>query len=47
MRESIIRETCETAMMAALYPRTTISVIIQEMQDSGGVSYLVSYNVDP
>jgi len=26
-------------MMAALYPRTTISVIIQEMQDSGGVSY--------
>lgn len=42
MRESIIRETCETAMMAALYPRTTISVILQEMQDSGGVSYLVS-----
>ncbi|XP_059472932.1 exosome complex component RRP46 [Neocloeon triangulifer] len=37
MRETIIKDTCETAMLAALYPRTTVSVILQEMQDSGGL----------
>ncbi|XP_065347572.1 exosome complex component RRP46 [Cloeon dipterum] len=37
LRETIIRDTCETAMIATLYPRTTISVILQEMEDSGGL----------
>ncbi|XP_067000732.1 exosome complex component RRP46 [Anabrus simplex] len=37
MRECLIRNTCETALLSTLYPRTAISVIVQEMQDSGGL----------
>ena len=40
MRESLLRNTCEIALVATLHPRTSISVIIQEVQDSGGVSML-------
>lgn len=43
MRESVLRDTCETAMLSALHPRTAVTVILQEMQDSGGVSYLYIY----
>jgi len=38
MRELLVRNTCETALLATLHPRTSVSVIVQEMQDSGGVS---------
>ncbi|GLV42239.1 Rrp46 [Carabus blaptoides fortunei] len=34
-KESVIRNTCETILMATLYPRSTISVVIQEIQDCG------------
>lgn len=35
LNESIIRNVCETALVAALYPRSAIMVNIQEMQNSG------------
>ncbi|KDR22065.1 Exosome complex exonuclease RRP46, partial [Zootermopsis nevadensis] len=37
MHESLLRNTCETSLLATLHPRTSISIIIQEMQDSGGL----------
>ncbi|CAH0551281.1 unnamed protein product [Brassicogethes aeneus] len=33
--ESIIRNICETALAASMFPRSAISVVIQEMQNSG------------
>uniref|UniRef100_A0A1B6CIX3 Uncharacterized protein n=2 Tax=Clastoptera arizonana TaxID=38151 RepID=A0A1B6CIX3_9HEMI len=36
LKENLIKNTCETALMAALFPRTSINIIIQNMQDSGG-----------
>lgn len=41
LRESFIRNTCETALMATLYPRTTVQIIIQEVQNCGGVSSII------
>jgi hypothetical protein len=38
MQELLVRNTCETALLATLHPRTSVLVIVQEMQDSGGVS---------
>ncbi|KAJ8898245.1 hypothetical protein PR048_003605 [Dryococelus australis] len=38
-REHLIRNTCEISLLATLHPRSSILVILQEMQDSGGVSY--------
>lgn len=35
LNESIIRNVCETALVAALYPRSAIMVNIQEMQNNG------------
>ncbi|XP_023712969.1 exosome complex component RRP46 [Cryptotermes secundus] len=37
MRETLIRNTCSTALLVTLHPRTSISIIVQEMQDSGGL----------
>lgn len=37
MQELLVQNTCETALLATLHPRTSISVIVQEMQDSGGL----------
>lgn len=37
-KEHLIRGTCESALIPALYPRTAISVQLQEMEDNGGVS---------
>ncbi|XP_049791200.1 exosome complex component RRP46 isoform X2 [Schistocerca nitens] len=37
-REALIKNTCEAAIISSQYPRTNISVIVQEMQDSGGDS---------
>lgn len=36
-KERLIRETCESALIPALYPRTAISIQLQEMEDNGGV----------
>ncbi|XP_057656939.1 exosome complex component RRP46 [Diorhabda carinulata] len=33
--ESVIRNICETSLLASLYPRTAILVTLQEIQDSG------------
>ncbi|XP_014477601.1 PREDICTED: exosome complex component RRP46 [Dinoponera quadriceps] len=35
--EAYIRETCESAIMIALYPGTTVSINLQEMQERGGL----------
>ncbi|KAK4884817.1 hypothetical protein RN001_001088 [Aquatica leii] len=35
--ESIIQNICETSLVSALYPRSSIVVIIQEMQNYGGI----------
>lgn len=39
-RESLIKQTCEAALLVNMYPRDLISINIQEMQDSGGVSII-------
>ena len=38
LKERIIRNTCESALLTALYPRTAITIQLQEMEDRGGVS---------
>lgn len=35
MFERVIRNTCETIILTTLHPRSSINIIIQEMQDSG------------
>ncbi|OWF52673.1 exosome complex component RRP46-like isoform X2 [Mizuhopecten yessoensis] len=35
MFERTLRNTCETFLLAALHPRSSISIIVQEIQDSG------------
>lgn len=37
LREQMIRNTCETALLSVLYPRTAITIQLQEMEDSEGV----------
>lgn len=39
LREKIIKNTCETALLSVLYPRSAIIVQIHEMEDGGGVSW--------
>ncbi|XP_046401463.1 dolichol kinase-like [Ischnura elegans] len=36
-RENLIGNTCSSAILAALYPRTSVSIIIQEMHSAGGL----------
>lgn len=43
LRESIIKGTCESALLTALHPRTTISVQIQELDNRCGVNICVYY----
>lgn len=43
LRETILKQICDSAIIIALHPRTTISVNIQELQDFGGVSILNCY----
>lgn len=38
LREQIIRETCESALLTVLYPRSSIFLQIHEMEDAAGVS---------
>ncbi|XP_035449243.2 exosome complex component RRP46 [Spodoptera frugiperda] len=35
-KEHVIRQTCESAILGSLYPRTGITVTIQELEDYGG-----------
>lgn len=37
MWEQVVRSTCKTAILAAIYPRTAISIQLQEMEDRAGV----------
>ncbi|CAG4956997.1 unnamed protein product [Colias eurytheme] len=36
-KENVIRQTCETSILGCLYPRTGITVTIQELEDFGGL----------
>ncbi|XP_053613466.1 exosome complex component RRP46 [Plodia interpunctella] len=36
-KENVIKQTCETAILGSLYPRTAITVTIQELEDYGGL----------
>lgn len=38
IRENLIRDACEAALLATLHPRTLISIQLQELDDRGGVS---------
>jgi Mor family transcriptional regulator len=56
IKENFIKNICEAAILTSLHPRTAINVVIQEMQDCGGVSTyvcqpvilskLIQWNVD-
>ncbi|KAG4075708.1 hypothetical protein HA402_003533 [Bradysia odoriphaga] len=37
LREQMIRNTCETALLSVLYPRTAITIQLQEMEDNEGL----------
>lgn len=37
LREKIVRNTCESALLAVLYPRSSIFLQIHEMENAGGV----------
>lgn len=37
LREQIIRNSCETALLTVLHPRTAITIQLQEMEDREGV----------
>lgn len=39
LTEFIVKNICETALIAALHPRSAIIVVLQEMQNNGGVSF--------
>ncbi|XP_049878225.1 exosome complex component RRP46-like [Pectinophora gossypiella] len=36
-KENAIRQTCETALLGCLYPRTGITITVQELEDYGGL----------
>lgn len=42
LNEHILKNVCETALVTTLYPRSAIVVIVQEMQNCGGVSYMLT-----
>lgn len=46
MLEGIMQSTCEKSLVVEQYPRTTIVVTVQEMQDRGNVCivYLLVLN---
>lgn len=41
--ESFIRNTIASCVMGNLYPRTDISIIVQELQNSGGVKVFFNF----
>lgn len=38
MRENLIKDACEAALLTSLHPRTLISIQLQELDDRGGVN---------
>lgn len=38
LREKIVRDTCESALLTVLYPRSSIFLQIHELENAGGVS---------
>lgn len=40
LRENIIKNTCESALLSVLYPRSSIILQIYEMENGGGVSWI-------
>ncbi|KAI8424755.1 hypothetical protein MSG28_006703 [Choristoneura fumiferana] len=36
-KENVIRQTCEEAILSSLYPRTGITITVQELEDYGGL----------
>lgn len=44
LREKIIRDTCESALLTVLYPRSSIFLQIHEMENAGGVSKCQIFN---
>lgn len=38
LKESMLNNVCKSAILSSEYPRTSISIIVQEMQSSGTVS---------
>lgn len=47
IRETMIKDTCEAALLSALHPRTLISIQLQELDDRGGVSVTVIISIFP
>lgn len=41
-KEKIVKSLCETCIITQLYPRTQITVQTQEMDDHGGVSFIIN-----
>lgn len=39
--ETYIKETCESAVLVSFHPNTMVCINLQEMQDSGGVSFYI------
>ncbi|KAK9759081.1 3prime exoribonuclease family, domain 1 [Popillia japonica] len=37
LQEAIIRNICQTALVASLYPRSSVVVVVQELQNFGGL----------
>lgn len=44
LREKIVRDTCEAALLTILYPRSSIFLQIHEMENSGGVKLAISFH---
>lgn len=38
LKESVIKSTCESALLTMLHPRTSVIITLQELQDQGSVS---------
>ncbi|XP_026330597.1 exosome complex component RRP46 [Hyposmocoma kahamanoa] len=36
-KENVIKQTCETAVLGSLYPRSGITITVQELEDYGGL----------
>jgi len=43
--ETYIKETCESAILVSFHPNTIVCINLQEMQDSGGVSFCMLANL--
>lgn len=46
LREQIIRETCESALLTVLYPRSSIFIQVHEMENAGGVRIFNYFHIN-